>query len=130
MAPRNLSNSLLDKFLLAPCLGERAHVHEVRPGETTQVREDRAQVVSQACDDLAAPSQPGLAVENVPADLPVEPKHLGVDRQSGTLLGIMDADLEIGQPVCITFWRLNKRGHLLGHRASLQQWRICAGPAA
>jgi hypothetical protein len=110
--PRDLSNKLLDDFLLSPCLGERAHLHEVGPGETAQVREYRAQVMSQALDDLAAPPQLSLAVEDIPADLPVEPEQLGIDRQRSTLLSGVDTDLEVGQPVRLTFRRVSERGHL------------------
>jgi hypothetical protein len=77
--PRDLSNRLLDNFLLSPCLGECPHVHEVSPGETAQVRENDAQVMSQPLYDLAAPPQLSLAVEDIPADLPVELEQFGVD---------------------------------------------------
>jgi hypothetical protein len=52
----------------------------------------------QALDDLTAPPLLGLVVEDVPADLPVKPEQLGVDRQRGTLLGGVDAPLDVGQP--------------------------------
>lgn len=97
VALRHLSNSLLDKCLFRPRLGERAHVHEVRPGEAAQVREHLAQVMGQALDHLAAPPLLGLAVEDVPVDLPVEPGQFGVHRQRGTLLGRVDATFEVGQ---------------------------------
>jgi hypothetical protein len=41
--------------------------------------------MSQAFDNLAAPPELSLPVEDVPADLPVEPEQLSVDRQRGTL---------------------------------------------
>jgi hypothetical protein len=75
-----------------------AHVHEDRPGEAAEIREHLAQVMGQALDDLTAPSLLGLAVEDVPAYLPVEPEQFGIDRQRGTLLGGVDATFEVGQP--------------------------------
>ena len=61
MPPRDLSNSLLDDRLLRPCLSERAHVHEVRPGEAAEVGEHLAQVMGQALDALPAPPSAGLS---------------------------------------------------------------------
>ena len=117
--PRDLSNSLLDDCLLGPCLGERAHVHEVRPGEAAEIREHLAQVMREALDDLAAPSPSGLAIEDVPADLPVEPEQLGVDGQRGTLLGSVDTVLEVRQPRGVPLGRVGERGYLVRHETSL-----------
>jgi hypothetical protein len=117
--PRDLSNSLLDDCVLGPGLGERAHVHEVRSGEPAEVGEHLAQVMGQAFDDFAAPSLVGLAVEDVPADLPVEPEQFGVDRQRGTLPGGVDAVLEASQPVRVPLGRVGESRHLVGHRTSL-----------
>jgi hypothetical protein len=39
----------------------------------------------------------------------------------------MDTDLQIGQPVGVTIWRLTERGHFLGHKASLPVCRAGSG---
>jgi hypothetical protein len=78
--PRDLSNSLLDDCVLGSCLSERAHIHEVRPGEAAEVREHLAQVMGQALDDLATPPLLSLTVEDLPADLLVELKQFDVNR--------------------------------------------------
>ena len=43
--------------------------------------------MGQAPDDLTARPLHGLTVEDVPADLPVEPQQSDINRQRGTLLG-------------------------------------------
>lgn len=73
----------------------------------------------QALDDLAAPPLLGLSIDDVAADLPVEPEQSGVDDQRSTLLCGVDATLEVGQPVGVPLRRVGERGHLVGHKASL-----------
>jgi hypothetical protein len=42
----------------------------------------------------------------------------GIDHQRGTLLGGVDAALEVGQPVGVPLRRVSERGHLVGHVTS------------
>jgi len=70
MPPRNLSNNLLDEWLVRPGLGKGPHVEEVGPGEALHVREFTVQVLGQALDECGRGQSPGAATktpESTPA---------------------------------------------------------------
>jgi hypothetical protein len=68
MAPRNLSNKLLDNCFLGPSLSEGPHVKQVGPGEALHVRELAVQVRSQTLDRPCAPAGAVLAYSDFAAD--------------------------------------------------------------
>ena len=83
---------------------------------------DRLQLalVRQALDHLRTPALLGLSRQNIAPDLPVQQHQLAVDRQCGALLRGVDAALEIGKPVSITFRRRGQAHRLVGLHAALQ----------
>ena len=80
MAPRNLSNNLLDKWLIRPRLRKRPHIKQIRPGKSLHVRKLAMQVLGEAVNDFGAPTGLILAFKNVPADAPVQKNKFPVNR--------------------------------------------------
>jgi hypothetical protein len=79
------------------------------------VREGRAQVVRQTLDDFGAPALLGLALQDVPTDLPIQRHQFAVDRQSRPLLGGVNAVFHFDQPVGIAGWDLGQRHRFFAH---------------
>ena len=98
VAPRQLSNSLLDDCGIGPGIGEGAHVEQIGAGKTFHLRESGAKVAGETLDDFGTPALLGLTGENVFPQLPIEGDEFTVDRERGALLRLMNADLELRQP--------------------------------
>ncbi len=119
MPPRQLSNSLLDKFGIRPRLGKSAHVHQVGPRKPFHRRKGQTQIVLQPLDHLRAPALIRLPRQDVPSDLPVQQHQFAVNRQRGTLLGAVDAGFELQQPVGVTLRQGYEGGRLVIHARAL-----------
>lgn len=105
LAPRQLSNGLLDNFLAAsfqrPSLREAPHVMEIRPREARDGRELPTKVGGQSVDDPATPALALLTIEDLVPDLPVEPGELAVDRERGASACSCDPGLDLGQELWV-----------------------------
>jgi hypothetical protein len=98
-----LSNNLLDEWLVRPSLGKRAHVEQVGPGEALHIRELTMQVRGQNADDLRSPARPVLAVENLPANLPVQENELPIYGENRAHLGASDPLFQLFQEAVVAF---------------------------
>ena len=97
MAPGKLSHKLWDNFSGWPRLGECSHVEQVAARETGHLRELGSQVVREPVDDLGAPPFGRLAVEDHPAEVPVETDEFAVDGEDGAGPGGLDRRLRVGE---------------------------------
>jgi hypothetical protein len=97
----------LDNFQVGPGLGEGPRVEQIGAGEPAHGRKRRPQVNGQAVNHPGPPSIAFLALQNVPADPPVEPDQLGIDRQRRTLPGFLDPSLEFGEPGAVAGRRVS-----------------------
>src|SRR5690554_1557571 len=62
--------------------------------------------MGKAINNLGAPALRRLTLQNVLPDLPVEQHQLPIHRQTRALLGMVNAMLQVGQPVAVTVrWR-------------------------
>jgi len=101
LAPRQLSNGLLDNFIAAsfqrPSLREAPHVMEIRPREARDGRELPTKVGGQSVNNPATPALTLLTIEDLVPDLPVEPDQLAVDRERRTSPGSRDPRLDLSE---------------------------------
>ena len=95
MAPRNLCNKLLHKFLVWVGLGQSAHVLEIPRRETLHLWERAAKVRGQAVYDFSAPAALVLLGYNVAAHSPVEHDQLTIDGERGLNLSGADALFQV-----------------------------------
>jgi hypothetical protein len=79
-------------------LGEGPHVEQVGTGEPAHARKLCAQVRRQAANHPGTPSVALLALQDVPADPPVEPDQLGVDDERRAQPGLPDPGLQLAEP--------------------------------
>lgn len=70
VAQGQMSNKLLDSFLIRPGLGKGPHVHQVGARKTLHVRKGRAQIVRRLLDHLGTPALARLRLQDFAADLP------------------------------------------------------------
>ena len=118
VAPRQLSNSLLDDCGIGPGFGEGAHLEQVGAGKTFHLGKSGAQVTGKAVDDFGSPALLSLAGEDVVAELPVESDEFAIDRERGAWLCLMNAGLEVRQSCRIVGWN-----EVRGHSRVLSVWR-------
>lgn len=71
--------------------------------------------MGQAFDNLRAPPMLLLSGQDVPADLPVQAQHFGVDRQRRALLRTVDPSLELDEPLAVAFRWIRERRCRLVH---------------
>ena len=83
VAPGNLCNNLLHKFLLLVGGREPPHVLEVARGEPGSLWKRVPKVRGEAVDDLGTPAVLLLPSQDLLPDLPVEEDDLSVDGGSG-----------------------------------------------
>src|SRR5690554_3378929 len=80
-------------------LGKESHVLEVSCGESTHFRKRVFQVLSQAINDLGAPSLLMLAMLYLSSDPVVKRNQFGVDSQRRPLPSVCDVAFDLLQPV-------------------------------
>ena len=113
MAPRNLSNSLLDTFALAqiefvPLLD----VIEIASRESLEIWKLARQIRCDLLDHTITPPARHLALGDQPAEIPIEQKELAVDGHCGFDLGSLNPRLEVGDELPI----------VLGGRSDSATW--------
>jgi len=91
MAPRQLCNSLLHKFLFRPRLGESPHVFQIARTEALDAGELRAEIPGKPVNDLGAPTFRPLPFQNVSPNRPVQQDEFAVDGEGGSHLGSPNA---------------------------------------
>jgi len=79
--PRQLGNTPLHNFGIWPGFGEGPHVFEVARREPLHAGKGGAEIGGEPVDDLRAPAGGGLAVEDLPANLPVQAREFPVEAQ-------------------------------------------------
>ena len=102
MAPRNLSNSLLDTFILAQieCV-PLLDVIEIASRESLEIWKLARQIRCDLLDHTIAPPARHLALGDQPAEIPIEQKELAVDGDCGLDLGSLNPRLEVGDELPI-----------------------------
>jgi hypothetical protein len=68
VAPRNLSNNLLDNYFIGPSFRKSAHIEQVRPREPFHFRKSLPQIGRQVINDLCSPANQFLSLQDVPAE--------------------------------------------------------------
>ncbi len=101
MTPGDLSNSLLDDWVIRVRFGEGTHVHQVRPREPAHVGELSAQIVRQPLDHLRSPAFVFLADKDLAANVPIELKQFAIDREAGAYLSSADSRLQLIEEVSV-----------------------------
>ena len=77
----------------------------------------------QALNHFGPPALISLPGQNVATDLPIKQHQFPVYRQSGALLGDMDAAFQIDQPLAIAFRRCGQASGGVAHGLT-SSWRI------
>ncbi|GAA2624903.1 hypothetical protein GCM10010307_11530 [Streptomyces vastus] len=115
MAPRQLSNRLLDNWL-RPGAGHLVHVHQVASGEAALVRERRLEICGESGHGLGAPALLLLAGQDELSDLPVHLDQFGVHGSLCAEACARDGFLDLAQEVAVP----GGQGLLLGGEAGLR----------
>ena len=93
MAPRQLSNKLLDNCVVRVHLGKCPHGEQVGTRKTAHLRKFRPQVFGEPFDNLCSPTLVALTAQNFSADVPIEQYQLAIDREDRSHLRRADARL-------------------------------------
>lgn len=111
--PRQLGSRLLPKLTSRAVLCKISHVFEISSRETLHVRKGGFEVGGSPGDNLTAPAEARLAVEDITADAMVELDQLRIDREYCAAAGGMDAAFYRFQPGSVV-GRNKFRGHSRG----------------
>jgi len=93
MAPRQLSNKLLDHCIVRVRFGKCSHGKKISARKTAHLRKFRPQVFGEPFDNLCSPTLVALTAQNFSADVPIEQYQLSVDRERRSHLRRADARL-------------------------------------
>ena len=110
VAPGQLCNDLLHNCAVRPRRGKGAHVLEVARREPLHVGVGLAQVGGEPVDDLGAPAGALLALEDHPADVPVEQHHRRVRRHDDAQPLLLDALLDLAERLGVVARQPGARG--------------------
>ena len=95
LAPGQLCNGPLHNLAVGPCGGEGAHVLQISRRKPLHVGGGCPQVCGEAIDDLGPPAGAFLAVQDHPADVPVQQNHRRVGSQDDAKPFLLDASLDL-----------------------------------
>ena len=111
--PGNSCSSLLHDRFVGPGFGKGPHVLEVPNGEALDLWERTPQIGGQLVDQLGAPAELSLTLQDLPAYLPVEGHQAPVDGRCGLELSRFDPSSQGLQEGSILGRGRQKFAHLL-----------------
>jgi hypothetical protein len=103
VAPRNLSNNLLDNYFIGPSFRKSAHIEQVRPREPFHFRKSLPQIGRQVINDLCSPANQVLSLQDVPAELLIEKNELAIYRERRFQAGLLNACLQPAKELPVSF---------------------------